>query len=46
MMKLNFKLKTKKEKYEKPKLIKFTIIKKTLKIFNGCWQVANDQDAC
>ena len=32
-------------KYEQPKILKL-VPKKTNKIFCGCWQVANQEDAC
>ena len=35
-----------KEEIEKPKVLKLVIGKSENKIFCGCWQVANGQDAC
>lgn len=32
--------------YEKPKILKLVIGKKKNNIFCGCWQVANQEDAC
>lgn len=32
--------------YETPKIMKFVIGKKENKIFCGCWQVANQEEAC
>lgn len=32
--------------YETPKILKLVIGKKKNNIFCGCWQVANQEDAC